>query len=165
MSTVFPPQPSTATYPAIKLEIFPELYRGPNDPPYDATKRPKYWKDPAQVSPPDPSVFVSYQAIHMAPNGTVSVVTIWIQAGEAGMTNFPDPTPPNTLPPNLPPHWEAPIRPLVPGESLRNSPFGVVVDNTNVPSSGPGVKLDSTESAAIQEILEGVRALRGKIGA
>lgn len=149
MATLPIPQPSTPTYPATALNLFATILRGPGDPPYDPTRRPKYWKDPAQANASDPSAFVQYLVIHRA--GTSWVVTnVYMPASEAASTNFPDPSPPNIAPPPMPPAWETPIRPLLPGEELYPTPFGLLIRRTDLPNE-PAI-YTTDDKAAIHAI-------------
>lgn len=137
------PSPTTqATYPATKLQILPTSTRGTGDPPYDPSRRPKYWKDPDKGQL-DPGQFVSYNVLHQAPDGSWSVIAIWMPAGEAATTNFPDPPPPgqtlvNYTPPNLPAAWGVPVRPFLTDatghiiEKLVPTPFGLLVQRTDI---------------------------------
>jgi hypothetical protein len=146
---VNPVQPNLPTYPATKLELFPEVTRQASDPPFDVTRRPKYWADASQAGV-DPSQFVQYTVFHEAANGTFVVTTIYMPAGEAATINFPDPTPPNTIPPKLAPKWEAPIRPLLPGEEPYSTPWGLMIKNTNFPNTP--VNWTTADQALLQAI-------------
>ena len=146
-----PVQPNLPFYPATKLELFPQVTRQPNDPPDDVTRRPKYWADPSQAAT-DPAQFVSYIVLHESPDGTFAVMTIYMPAGEAATTNFPDPPPanipPNYVIPNYAPKWEAPIRPLLPNEQLYPSPFGLLIKKTDFPNTS--VNWTTADQALIQ---------------
>ena len=151
-------QPNSSTYPAKLLEIFPEEQRSLNDPPYDVTKRPKYWKDTSQTG--DPTTFVSYTVFHQSSDGTWSSTLIWMPAGEALVTNFPNSSP-SSLPsgtpyPTLPKAWEAPVRALLPNERLLPSPFGLLISRTD---------LSTTLGTFTVEDHNAIMAIKEKLGA
>jgi hypothetical protein len=159
MGTFPIPQPDTPTYPATDLDLFATLSRGLADPPYDKTKRPKYWKDPAPVS--DPTVFKQYLIFHQSPvDGSWIITNIYMMAVEAAVTNFPDamPEPAPTLP-----AWEMPVRALLPNEKLLPTPFGLLIQRTDLPTQP--VAWTQADADLLQTVAKKVQRIANKLGA
>ena len=151
MSTVpNPPQPTTGEYPLSALvPSFIHTFTNQADflaktgqvaPPYDTSKPIKLWIDTTKVSAS--TTIINYTIAVLDSSDQKAVIeTLQLPEFVSNAPNIPPdsgPTPVNTNG-----TLATPIRPLLPGEVLVASPFGISVQNTNVdpvpvvtPSSG-----------------------------
>jgi len=139
MSTVpNPPQPTTGEYPLSALvpsfihtftnQADFQAKTGQAPPPYDTSKPIKLWLDTTKAAA---MTTMSYTTAVLDSSFQKAVIqTLQLPEFVANSVNIPPdsgPTPTNTNG-----TLATPIRPLLPGEILVASPFGISVQNTNV---------------------------------